>query len=207
MNNKMICTTCLNEFVNHIWHPWGIYCSRKCRKKINNKKNNSFRWETASYEEQIQRMKDALEKDIIKTDGCWKWIGNKYPNGYGKVRCQPFGMRPSAHRASWIVYKGPIPDNMLVCHHCDNRLCVAPHHLFLGTTSDNLRDMHEKNRGMKGDNHCNAKLSVNKVKEIKKLLKEKVSHNNIAQIYKVSSSLITSINTGKVWKHVKDHND
>src|SRR5262245_10555438 len=69
---------------------------------------------------------------------CWIWTGPTTPNGYGRTS---FGGRKEyAHRAAWILIYGSIPENMLVCHICDNRLCIRPDHLFLGTNDDNNKD-------------------------------------------------------------------
>lgn len=77
--------------------------------------------------------------------GCWIWLGSSGNSGYGKTR---FGssMDYSAHRLSFVAHNGPIPDGMCVLHKCDNRLCVSPSHLFLGTKSDNSKDMVAKGR-------------------------------------------------------------
>ncbi len=81
--------------------------------------------------------------------GCWLWTGSRNQKGYGWSRIQGISTR-MAHRISWLLHRGDIPEGVLVCHKCDTPSCVNPDHLFLGTQKDNLLDMSRKGRSYRG---------------------------------------------------------
>jgi HNH endonuclease len=90
---------------------------------------------------------DRFWEKVKKTDGCWEWTARRLPKGYGTISCVDHRTSLCAHRVSWELHNGPIPDGMWVLHHCDNPQCANPDHLFLGTHTQNMRDMLAKGRG------------------------------------------------------------
>ena len=131
-------------------------------------------------------------KKVNKTEGCWEWTG-KLDEGYGKFSLQRRVMR--THRFSWELHNGPIPVGIKVCHQCDNRSCVRPDHLFLGTDQDNLGDATSKGRMKK-------KLFPHEVVEIMKLVSSGVPAQEIADRFKISRHGIQSIKYGLAWSHL-----
>ncbi len=91
--------------------------------------------------------RDVLRRKITdgcvpQPDGCWLWMGAVISSGYGSI-----GRHGLAHRESYTAFRGKVPDGKHVLHRCDVPLCVNPDHLFIGTHTDNMRDMFRKGRG------------------------------------------------------------
>ena len=131
-------------------------------------------------------------------DDCWEWFG--WRRG---TKMEYGGMRVGdkfylAHRLSWEIHNGPIPEDMLVCHTCDNPPCVNPAHLFLGTTLDNVRDKMEKGRY-----YCRHKLINNDIPRIREASLFGAKVKDLAHIYDVSRACINAVIYKNNWAHVE----
>lgn len=129
--------------------------------------------------------------------GCWLWIGNINPNGYGKVWIKP--RHHGAHRVMWEQHNGKIPNGLWVLHRCDTPLCVNPNHLFLGTFADNLADRMCKSRTAKGERAGKSKLTQAQVLQIKT---EAGLHREIAARYGINENQVSRIKGEKTWRHL-----
>ena len=143
----------------------------------------------------------------VDPDACWTWTGCKTGSGYGMLTIDYKAV--VAHRFAYELLVGPIPEGMYVCHHCDNRACVNPDHLFIGTPRDNTRDMILKGRNGKhppnykwpsGEDHGMAKLTWVQVAEIRSLHASGVSATQLASKFSVSKSNIGDIVHFRIWR-------
>lgn len=129
--------------------------------------------------------------------GCWCWIGKC--NAYGYGRLWKGKTQYLAHRISYQVFNGPIPVGLLVRHNCDNRSCVNPSHLEIGTYKDNSKDMADRNRSTKGEKSTSAKLTWEEVRQIRKLRKAGARGIDLAVDFDVSPQTICDIHKGRGW--------
>ena len=123
---------------------------------------------------------------------CWVWKGCRNAKGYGSFRLRA-GQNPfPAHRASFSLFCGEIPEGVHVLHSCDNPPCVRPSHLFLGTNADNIRDREEKGRGVRlsGDANAATKISDSDAVKIKQAFSLGWKQRDLAQAYGVSQFAI-----------------
>lgn len=138
---------------------------------------------------------------VDKGGDCWLWTKAVDRGGYGAIGAGTNTDRRvlKAHRVSWELAHGPIPDGVFVCHRCDNPKCVNPAHLFLGSPSDNAADMATKGRANRGERRWIAKLTDDAVREIRRSSEKGV---DLAKRYGVSPTQVTAVRRGYEWKHV-----
>ena len=119
--------------------------------------------------------------NISDKDSCWDWKAGRSGTGYGCCYCG--SSERKAHRVSWIYTNGPIPKDKLVLHKCDNRLCVNPNHLYLGSRSDNQRDRADSN---------SIKFTKDMIESMKRMYYEYgLKQKEIARIFKTDQSVIS----------------
>lgn len=133
-------------------------------------------------------------------DECWNWKGGKDSHGYGEFYYNKAMTIVQVHRLSWIVNNGDIPDGLYVLHSCDNPACVNPKHLFLGTHQDNMKDKVHKGRQSTGEDCYNAKLTYEKVKELRDEYINGVRIEELSMKYGISTSGICDVVHNKRWK-------
>ena len=148
-------------------------------------------------------------------DDCWPWIGRGHVREYGKIGLNGRTLR--SHRVAYELSHGPIPDDLLVCHTCDNPACCNPAHLFLGTQLDNRRDAAHKGRAAsgaknaavlyperlrRGEQNRNAKITADDVREIRRLYAEGVTLTKIAPLFGIHYTNVSMICRRLTWRHV-----
>jgi hypothetical protein len=159
------------------WHRWYVY-GETCRPA-----EIPARWQARFWSK------------VERSEGCWTWTANTNQSGYGMFAHPARGMI-SAHRVSWEIANGPISDGAHVLHSCDNRTCVNPSHMRLGSHDDNMRDMAERERSR------TTKLTASDVSTIRELARTGRSLRSIAREFRISPGNVGFIIAGKTWKHV-----
>jgi hypothetical protein len=150
---------------------------------------------------------DRFWRYVNKTDGCWLWTGgSRSKKGYGQIGGGGKGAKHIlAHRLSYEIHKGQIPEGMVVMHSCDNPSCVNPDHLSVGTQSQNILEAFAKGRKVCRPPHkFGESHGASKIKELDaiEILKSTEATKIIAAKYGVSKSAIERLRNGKSWKHL-----
>jgi len=138
--------------------------------------------------------------------GCWEWVKGITPKGYGQFHINSHPRK--AHRVSWEIHNGPIPNDSVypftkcVLHKCDNRKCVNPDHLFLGTIKDNAHDAVSKGRNIHGEAQPTSKLTESDVRTIR-MLHPETPLSKLAEMFPVCKRTISLLISRETWRHVK----
>lgn len=157
-----------------------------------------------------QSVIDRFWSKVVKGDSCWEYQQSLSHNGYGRFWDGERGWQ--AHRFSWTITNGAIPDGLLACHHCDNRKCVRPDHLFLGTYAENMRDASAKkrlngqspnSRFLLGENHNPHKLTDEKVRQIRRLVASGRSLGSVSREFGIAHITARKVVQRKAWAHVE----
>ena len=143
-----------------------------------------------------QRFWEKVDKSS-GADSCWLWTASTNGHGYGVIGAD--GKLQKAHRVSWNLANGPVPEGLCVLHRCDTPPCVNPGHLFLGSHAENMADMNAKGREARGEANGQSKLTATQVVEIREASGTQTA---IAARFGVSRRQISCIRAGKYWAHL-----
>jgi hypothetical protein len=136
-------------------------------------------------------------------DECWLWTASVTGSGYGQIwESWPVRIRWDAHKYSWILHFGPVPDGLWVLHTCDVKRCVNPKHLYLGTNSRNLQDALERGQKAIGSQCSFAKLCPDEVQEIRRLKQTGLTQEVLADQFGVSKTTIWRAYSGRAYKDI-----
>lgn len=150
-------------------------------------------------------VKDSFwaKTEMIPFHDCWEWSASRTDTGYGKMVVN--GRLERAHRVSYEMHFGPIPVGKIVMHKCDNRGCVNPHHLVVGTKKENAMDMVAKLRGTHGELQPTSKLTADLVLRIRSEYRPGYTTlKDIADKYGIVFQTVSAIFHRKLWRHLDE---
>lgn len=149
------------------------------------------------YDNSVKTFSEIFEWEVSSGTGCWLCTSHK-PDSNGYARVMVGRKKRGIHRFSYEYHKGDIPCGMVVRHKCDNRLCINPDHLEVGTNQENSDDMVIRGREKSGENNPRAKLKNSDIKLI--LTRLDIHDKEMGDICGVSSSVVANIRSGKQWR-------
>lgn len=197
------CGASFGTFPSEIRKGGGRFCTRAC-------------YVVTQPGKPVRPLAERFWLKVERGNGCWSWTGNCQHDGYGVIRL--LNKTLVAHRVSWELHRGPIPVGLSVLHHCDNRPCVRPDHLYLGTQVENGADMVRRGRSAKGarspmrlhpesrlygERNHEAKLTTDDVRDIRQRYETRSAlMPTMAREYGVTTTQIWRIVHRMTWKHI-----
>lgn len=157
--------------------------------------------ETSRQEDPEERFHERYEID--SETGCWEWTAGAHENGYGYISVE--GDNMGAHRLSYQLHKGEIPEGALICHRCHNPSCVNPDHLYAGDESSNAQDAIDNDDwpDMKETGLQNSPLTEDMVREMRELYATgDVTYSDLSERFDVAMATVSRVITGEGWDHV-----
>lgn len=189
----------------HLQSPKLCVCG--CNQPVDNPRNRYLPGHTSRNTNSDDEGRFWKHVDKRGPDDCWEWQATKTKTGYGNLSIGlqkgDYFRQVRAHRFSYELHYGQIPDGMEVCHKCDNPGCVNPAHLFLGTHQQNIADKIAKGRQPNGEKLRQSKLTEDSVRLIREMRAEGMPYQEIAMQFGVHNVTILDVVRGKTWRHVK----
>lgn len=150
-----------------------------------------------------ERFWGKVEFPLDRLNECWLWASAVQSKGYGVIALKGSAKSALAHRVAHELVNGFLEDGEVVMHVCDTPRCVSPFHLKKGTQAANMWDMVKKGRQARGARRWNAKLTDEKVLEIRRMASEGMMQKEIAAVFGVSQGTVSGIVSNTHWKHVE----
>ena len=190
-------SSCGKHFARQTVRDDRRYCSAECARAaqaVTGRERDAIRfWSKVNRNGPVQQ-------HVTHLGPCWEWMGNPTGTGYGNFWRD--GRNVGAHRYSIELATGVDPGEAFVCHRCDNRLCVRPDHLFLGTPTDNIADRDAKHRQARGEKVGTSRLNEQLVHRVFALRAEGMSQPQIAREVGIANQTVSYVLSGAYWSHV-----